>query len=198
MQIELTVIDDLKTERPDITAPLPQIARLVPVFFYLALLGAIVLSSVFFLRINEAQRRRDASSAEEKASRAELAKTKQQRSTLEAKAKRASDIMAWTETVRPLQPIVVGLTRSLGNEATISEISLNRRSDQINQLNFGIKLNGASVNQLDQMLAQFFDRGYRAYSPEQKLSRGQIDYQATLLWQPPAGGAEEAQEGDRP
>ena len=190
MQIEQTVLDDFKTERADITPPLPQVARIVPLLFYISLIGSISLSALFFLKINDAKQKRDVSLAAETKRKKQLTSTRQERTALEARAKRASDIMVWTESVRPLQPIIVGVTRTLNSEATISELSLNRRADQQNQMTFGIKLNGASVTELDQLLAQFFDRGYRAYSPEQKLASGQIDYQATLLWQAPATSVE--------
>jgi len=184
MQIEPQITDDLKTGRADVTPPLPQIARLIPFLFYACLVGSILLSAAFFFRLNEATRFRDAWLAEERKSKQDLSKAQADRNALQAKAKRASDITVWAESARPLQPVVVEITRSIAPGTSISEISFNRSSTEPSQLRFGIKLEGASPTQLDRVLAQFTNRGFRAYSPEQKLARGQIDYQATLLWQP--------------
>jgi len=184
MQIEPQITDDLKTGRQEITPPLPQVARIIPFLFYACLVGSVLLSATFFFRLNEATRFRDAWLAEERKSKQDLSKATADRNFLQAKAKRASDISVWAESARPLQPIVVEITRSITPETSISEISFNRSSAEPSQLRFGIKLNGASPAQLDRVLAQFTNRGFRAYSPEQKLARGQIDYQATLLWQP--------------
>ena len=183
MTIEPRTLDDLKTERPEITPPLPQVARLVPLVFYVALFGTIVLFALFALRIGQISSSRDEWKADADRSRRELQATKAQRGQLEARAKRASDFLVWTESARPLQPLLVDIARSIRSDASIAELALSRSTENPGQLRFIVKLNGSNPAQLDRVLAMLAQHGFRPYSPEQKLSRGEIDYQATLIWQ---------------
>ncbi len=183
MIIEPQTLDDLKTERPDISPPLPQAARLVPLVFYAAFLGSAILLGLFALQIGQITQSRDQWLSDATRSKTELQQTKTQKTQLEAKAKRASDFLVWTESARPLQPLLVEIARSISPESSIAELSLNRSTENPGQLRFVVKLNGASTTQLDQVLAKLASHGFRPYSPEQKLSRGEIDYQATLIWQ---------------
>ena len=53
-------LHDLKTERQDLTKPLPKILIIVPILFFISLIGAVFLNVLFFLKIKEA----DASSTD--------------------------------------------------------------------------------------------------------------------------------------
>jgi cell division protein FtsB len=198
MLIEPQVIDDLKTERPDVTPPLPLIARLVPILFYVSMIGSILLCGLFAFRLQEVAAARENYKAQERQSREQLQALRDSRQTLEARAKRASDLQVWTETARPLQPIIVELARSLDPDSTLAELRLTRATDNPRQLRFALKLNTNTVQLLDRMLQQLQARGYRSYTPEQRLARGEIDYQATLVWQNPSLLLQEDEASDTP
>jgi cell division protein FtsB len=183
MLIDPQVIDDLKTERPDVIPPLPMVARLVPILFYVSLIGSILLCGLFAFRLQEVSAARENYKAQEKQSKEQLQALRQSRQNLEARAKRASDLQVWTETARPLQPIIVELARALDPDSSLAELRLTRAADNPRQLHFALKLNTNTVQLLDRILQQLQARGYRSYTPEQRLARGEIDYQATLVWQ---------------
>lgn len=193
MLIEPRVIDDLKTTRVDIIPPLPAILRLVPLLFYALLIGCAILVGLFSLQLQQVTASRDAWAAQDRKFQRDISTAKAERGALENQTKRASDLMAWVETTRPIQPVVVGLTRVIGPDSSIQEISFSRSAENQNLLRFGIKLSGTSTAPLDSVLEHLGELGYRSYSPEQKLARGQIDYSATLLWQQP-GSAQETSE----
>jgi cell division protein FtsB len=186
MLIDPQVIDDLKTERPDVMPPLPMVARLVPILFYVSLIGSILLCGLFAFRLQEVSAARENYKAQEKQSKEQLQTLRQSRQNLEARAKRASDLQVWTETARPLQPIIVELARALDPDSSLAELRLTRAADNPRQLRFALKLNTNTVQLLDRILQQLQARGYRSYTPEQRLARGEIDYQATLVWQNPS------------
>lgn len=186
MLIDPQVIDDLKTERPDVMPPLPMVARLVPILFYVSLIGSILLCGLFAFRLQEVSAARENYKAQEKQSKEQLQALRQSRQNLEARAKRASDLQVWTETARPLQPIIVELARALDPDSSLAELRLTRAADNPRQLRFALKLNTNTVQLLDRILQQLQARGYRSYTPEQRLARGEIDYQATLVWQNPS------------
>lgn len=192
MMIEARVIDDLKTGRVDVVPPLPLLLRLVPLLFYALLVGCAILVLLFSLQLGQVTGSRDAWVDQDRRFQKDIATAKSERAVLEGQTKRASDLMGWVETTRSLQPVVVGLVRAVGPDASIQEISFSRSAENPNLLSFGIKLSGTSTAPLDLVLEHLAELGYRTYSPEQKLARGQIDYSATLLWQEPGSSPAEA------
>jgi hypothetical protein len=179
------ILDDLKTERPDITPPLPAIFRMIPLLFFLSFIGCILLVGLFAFRLKEVTSSRDQYLAAEKASRNDLQQTRSQVQALEGRAKRASDLQNWTESARPIQPVLVDLGRSIGEDTALTELRLTRNQDNPNQLRIGVRMNTTSMDDLDRLLVSLQKFGYRPYSPEQKFTRGEIDYQAMLIWQNP-------------
>lgn len=186
MSIELLVIDDLKTERKDVAPPLPAIARLVPLFFYLSLLGAIGLTGVFTLHLTAATKARDEWIAKQQEDKKQLATIQAERKTLEGQAKRASDLEKWTESARSLQPLIIDIIRNIEADSSITDLQMSRKPEDPKQFNFSIKLNTSSILQLDRLLTRLQERGFRTFSPEQKMTRTEIDYKTTLIWQPAA------------
>lgn len=187
MLIESKVIDDLKTGRVDVTPPLPQVLRLVPLLFYALLVGCAILVALFSLHLRQVTASRDAWIEQDRRFQKDISQVRMERGLLEEQTKRASDLMAWVETTRPLQPIVVEITRKISSESSIQELSFSRSAENPKLLNFGIKISGTSTAPLDAVLEHLTELGYRTYSPEQKLARGQIDYSASILWQEPEG-----------
>jgi hypothetical protein len=185
MKIDYRPIDDLKTERPDITPPLPATLRLVPILFYLVVLGGIVLSGLFLVIL------RNAAAAEQqwKAQAAErtqrLNEVQAERRSLEGQAHRASDVVAWVEGARSLQPLVLGIIRSMEPTSSIASLGLSRDPATAPQVKLVLKLNTQDPRQLDTTLEAIAERNFRTYNPNQTQSRGEIDYEATLLYQNP-------------
>lgn len=183
MQIARRIIDDLKTERPDVTPPLPTYLRLVPIVFYVAVLGGIVLSVLFLLVLRTAA----AAEMQWKALSAEraqkLAQVQADRASLEREARRASDIVSWVEGARSVQPLAIGIIRSMEPASSIASLGLSRDPATATQIKLILKLNTQSPRQLDTTLEAIASHDYRTYNPNQTQSRGEIDYQATLLYQ---------------
>lgn len=185
MQIAHRIIDDLKTERPDITPPLPAYMRLVPILFYACVLGGIVLSGLFFVVLRnaaEAEKQWKALSAERTQ---KLAQVQADRASLEREARRASDIVAWVESARAMQPLAVGIIRSIEPNSSIASLGLSRDPATATQIKLTLKLNTQSPRQLDTTLESIASHDYRTYNPNQTQNRGELDYQATLLYQAP-------------
>jgi hypothetical protein len=188
MQIARRIIDDLKTERPDVAPPLPAYMRLVPIFFYAVIVGGIILSGLFFVVLRnaaEAEKQWKALSAE----RAQkLAQVQADRASLEREARRASDIVAWVESARAVQPLAVGIIRSIEPNSSLASLGLSRDPAAATQIRLTLKLNTQSPRQLDTTLESIASHDYRTYNPSQTQNRGELDYQATLLYQAPRSG----------
>lgn len=178
-------IDDFKTERKGILAPLPMIFRLVPILFYGALLFLIVVGSAAFLHRRVAEARRDVVLKEVTDLKAQIEKHKAERSTLEARIREATDLELWVLASMPLQPLVISIIRSMGPQSSIVNLSLERDAETPSQLRMNLRINAESDEQLERSLGAIRDMDYREFSPTQTRVREDLDYRASLLWQNP-------------
>lgn len=185
MQIIADQIDDLKTDRKDIMPPLAMVLRLVPLLFYGAIAFAVVVGGVALWNARVATQRRDAIRQKIESLNAEIAKTKTDRAVLEAKIREATDLENWVLASMPLQPLVVGVVRSMAPNSSIVELNLERDEETPSQLKLGLRLNSDSDQQLEDTLEVIRGMHYREFSPTQTRVRGDLDYKASLLWQNP-------------
>ena len=192
MLINETRIDDFKTDRKDITPPLPVILRLVPLLFYCSIGLAIALSLVFLSQIRAASTKRDNSHAQEASLKVQTQETQNQRTALEAQIKKANAVENWITSSRPLQPLVVDIARSMGPKSSILDLRLDRIPELPSQLRLSLKLATDTTKQLDTTMEAIAKHKYRSFSPVQSLGRGELDYRATLVRQEQVKNGEEA------
>lgn len=185
MQFTEQQIDDFKSDRKDITPPLPVVLRLVPLLFYCSIAIAVILSSIFFIQFRLAIQKRDAHTAQTASLGAQTQDARNQRSALEAQIKKATDIQNWVSSSRPVQPLIVEITRSMGPRSSIVDLRLDRASDNPEQIKMALQMGTDSTKQLDYTMEKISRLNYRAFSPTQTLGRGELDYRATLVYQDP-------------
>ncbi len=185
MQITADQIDDLKTDRKDIMPALPMVFRLVPLLFYCAIGFALVVGGVAIWNARVATQRRDAIRQKIESLNGEIASTKAARAALQTKTRDAPDLENWVLASMPLQPLVVGIVRSMAPNSSIVELNLERDAETPSQLKLGLRLNTDSDKQLEDTLEVVRDMNYREFSPTQTRVRGDLDYKASLLWQNP-------------
>lgn len=184
MLIAESRIDDFKTERKDIAPPLPMVMRLVPILFYLSLLFLGVVGSVATLHAKFASDQRNAVLNRVEVLKGDIEAAKKERAKLEEQIVQAQDLEAWVLASMPLQPLVVEIIRSIGPQSEIVELSIERDAETPSQLRLNLKLNTASDKQLEDTLAVIEKQKYREFNPTQTRVQGNLDYRASLLWDP--------------
>ncbi|MEI6278857.1 MAG: hypothetical protein WCQ16_05665 [Verrucomicrobiae bacterium] len=181
MQIADRHIDDFKNDRKDITPPLPMVLRLVPILFYCSIAVTVILSSIFFLQFRLAIQKRDGHKGQTVSLSAQTQESRNQRAALEAQIKKATDIQSWVDSSRPLQPLLVEITRSMSPRSSIADLRLDRSPDDPAQIRLAMKIGTDSTKQLDLTMEKIALLDYRAFSPTRELGRGELDYRATLV-----------------
>ncbi|MFA7345107.1 MAG: hypothetical protein WC003_12460 [Terrimicrobiaceae bacterium] len=185
MQITGRQIDDFKSDRKDITPPLPVVLRLVPLLFYCSIAVAVILSSIFAIQFQLAVQKRDTHKAMSASLGAQTQDARNQRAALETQIKKATDIQNWVAGSRPLQPLLVEIARSMGPRSSIVNLRLDREADNPSQYKMALSMGTDSTKQIDLTMEKLASLNYRAFSPTQTLGRGELDYKATLVHQDP-------------
>ena len=181
MLIDARKIDDFKTERRDLLPPLPMIFRLVPLLFYLSLLFLVVVGSVALWHSRVASERYQTLVGDTGKLDAEIQALKASRNALDDQTLEAMDLENWVLGSMPLQPLVVAIMRSIGEDSSIVDLSLERDPETPAQLKLALTLRAGNDNQLETTLEAIRALGYRDLSPTQSLEKGNLEYRATLL-----------------
>jgi hypothetical protein len=181
MLIDARKIDDFKTERKDLLPPLPMIFRLVPLLFYLSIVFFAVVGSVGVWHSRVAQDKRLSLVNETAALQNEIEQTKAARGALDEKTLEAMDLENWVLGSMPMQPLVVEIVRSIGENSSIANLSLERDTETPSQLKLALTLRTDSDAQLDTTLKAIRGLNYIDLSPTQSMVQGNLEYRATLL-----------------
>lgn len=187
MAAEAYVCHDLKSQRGEISTGLPPVYRLVPIAFYITLVGCSAAIAWFELERGKAVVEAQASAAQAAMYEAESARIANDRARVEALNARASAVAKWLEGALNLQPVCVAVSRGAGKDASISELSLTRNTELPDQVRLELKMSNADSAVMDATLQGIRNLDFRAYSAQQSTELDQLDYKATLVWQSSAG-----------
>lgn len=176
------IVQDIKTDRPNISGGLPSIYRLVPIGFYATTVVAILFNLYLYTSYRAYQQ-------EEKSWQLEIADAKSQQDSITAKqaqvvseAQSAEHIANWVEGSRAVQPIGSTISRSMQANATIAELNLDRNPQMPAHLFLSLKINNAGTEQLESTLDALAAIDYQTYSAQQVKAENALDFQATLIW----------------
>lgn len=185
MQISAHYIDDFKTERKDLMPPLPTSLRILPILFYGAVLFLAVVGSLAMWHSRVATKRHEEIVQQEAALKTKIEQVKATRAALEVKIREAADLENWVLASMPLQPLVIGIIRSIMPGTSIVELNLERDPETPSQLKLALTLNAESDEQVEKTLDVIRGMNYREFSPTQSVVKGNIEYRASLLWRNP-------------
>jgi hypothetical protein len=188
MQIQGRQIDDFKTDRKDIMPPLPAVMRLVPILFYLSLVFVLLIGLLAFWNTRVATRRHDEALQAVAETKRQIEALQLDRTALDARVLEAAELEDWVTTALPMQPLLVGIIRSMSPRTSIVDLTLDRDPENPSQLKLGLRLNTESDKQLEKTLEAIRSLNYREFSPTQTMVRGDLDYRANLVWVNPGDG----------
>lgn len=174
---------DFKTPRTDTSRRLPNSFRFVPFAFYLALVAGTYFITMDILSYRSASESKIKFEKIKAQHEEEQAKNDAITASLGVETGRANEVAKWVEGTRAMQPIAVRIARSIQGEARLSELILERNEQLPNQLVLTMKMMGGSIQQVQAIQTNIEQLNYRAYSPQQSVKDGVVDYRSNLVWQ---------------
>lgn len=161
--------------------PLPAVLRLVPILFYLTVASSIILCGLFLYQLKLANDSIAIANTGLADAQSQVASTAAERKQLESQILRATDVQGWVEGSRPLQPLVVAVARSIGEEASLADLKLDRDEESPSSLKLAMRIGTSSATQLEETTDAISRENFRLLQPEQTLAEGQINYRATIV-----------------
>jgi len=181
--METFVCHELKTDRREISSGLPPALKVVPILTYVSV-AICTLALIYIgtqIRSAKTQSARwEAQTEHLKAQNTTVAKQHQEIVALNTKASRVAE---WMDGAHSLQPLTVGISRSVGTDASIAELLMTRNSEMPSQIRLSLKMDEINSTVLDSTLDSIRMNSFRPYSAQQTKKGRSLDYTATLVWQ---------------
>ncbi len=177
------ICHDFKTPRTDTSKRLPSSFILVPIIFYISVLGGILLNINAYLRYRDGTMKRDSfrqQQAEHESSKGQL--ETQEHAVVKEKMK-AEKLAQWIEGTRTLQPITIAIIRSIPPEITLSDMNFERSVDIPAQINLNVRINNGSMEEVARIQTGLQSLNYRPYNSQQLKNGETLEYKTMLVFQ---------------
>ncbi|MBB5036919.1 hypothetical protein [Prosthecobacter dejongeii] len=177
------ICHDFKTPRTDTSKRLPNSFKMVPIAFYLALIGGAYFMTMDWMAYKRAQQQKMTLEEVKKEHEAVTKQMSEEKAALDAETAKAEAVAKWVEGTRNLQPISVAIARAMPAEVRLSDLTL-ERSDQVpSNLALAVRINGGSATEVALIESSISRLNYRSYSPQQTKVGDIIEYRSTLVRQ---------------
>jgi len=177
-----SICHDFKTPRTDVSKRLPPVFMMVPLVFYVILIGGTFLGAKSFLSFREATRSRDYWKGFQAEQEAEKAKTEEQKNAVDLERWKSEKLAQWVEGTRALQPISVGITRCVPPEITLAELNMERSMELPSQINLTVRINNGGVEEVTKIQNAITGLSYRPYNSQQLKNGDSLEFKSMLVW----------------
>jgi hypothetical protein len=178
-----TLCHDFKTPRADASKRLPRIYFLVPVLFYVVLLGGLFVSATSYLNYRNAMQQRDQWKEFQAQQEGTTAKLQAQNAAVDVEKKKAEKLAQWIEGTRALQPISVAVARAMPPEISLSELTMERSAELPQQILLSVRINSGTPDDVAKIQSAVASLSYRPYNSQQIKTGETLEYHSMLVWQ---------------
>lgn len=172
---------DFKTPRTDTSRRLPSSFRMVPVAFYVALVGGAYFITMDMMNLKRYEQEKVQAELLKEEHDLAMERTKTEKDGIDAETTKAESLAKWVEGARNIQPIGVAISRAISIESRLSEVSLERSEQVPANLSFGMRLLGNKMEELAKVEASLSRLNYQSLSPQQNKDGEVIEYRSTLV-----------------
>lgn len=177
------ICHDFKTPRTDTSKRLPNSYKLIPVLFYVALVGGAYFMTTDYLAYKRAQQQKITSDEVRKEHEEATSKLRSEKNALDEETAKAEKVAKWVEGSRNLQPISVAIARAMPAEARLTDLTIERGEQVPANLSIAIRLNGGSATEVGLIESSLSRLNYRSFSPQQTKNGDVLEYRSTLVRQ---------------
>lgn len=181
--MDIAVCHDLKTERREVSQGLPPALRFVPIAFYAAAVLCSLASVWFVMGTNGHKAEAERWLAQKVQLESQKTQLDAEKKKIEEQNNRADKVVKWVEGAHSIQPLSASISRSIGEQSTISEIIMTRSSERPEQIYLTLRLDNATSRVLDTTLDSIRSLSFRAYQAQSTNKDTSLDYNAILVWQ---------------
>lgn len=178
-----TLCHDFKTPRTDASKRLPPIFAIVPILFYVTVLGGAYLSATSYMSYRDATESRDQWQQYQTGQEEAKAGFESQGAQVAREKWKAEKLAQWVEGTRALQPISVAISRSVPAEISLSELALERSTEIPQQINLSVRINSGTLEEIAKIQSAIAALNYRPYNSSQIKAGDALDYRSMLVWQ---------------
>lgn len=177
------ICHDFKSPRTDTSKRLPNSFKLVPVFFYLALIGGAYFMTTDWMAYKKAQQEVAEAEAIKKNHQSITKQMAAEKAALDEETLKAQELAKWMEGARSLQPIGVAIARAMPAEVRLSDLVIERSSQVPANLSLAVRINGGSAADVALIENSITRLNYRSYSPQQSKDGEIVEFRSTLVRQ---------------
>lgn len=177
------VCHDFKTPRTDTSKRLPNSFKMVPIAFYLALVGGAYIMTMDYMAYKKAQQRQMQAESVKADHESVTKRLTEEKISLDGETARAEHVAKWVEGTRNLQPISVAIARAMPPEVRITDLTIERSEQVPSNLALAVRINGGSATEVGLIESSISRLNYRSYSPQQSKEDDIIEYRSTLVRQ---------------
>ena len=177
------VCHDFKSPRTDTSKRLPPIFAVVPIMFYIVLLGGAYISITSYINYRNAVQSRDQWKQYQTEKDEAKARLDTEKMEVVLEKWKAEKLAQWVEGTRALQPISVAIARALPPEISLAELSLERSAELPQQITLNVRINNGTVEETSKIQTAIGNLNYRAFNNFSSKSGDSLDFRTMLVWQ---------------
>jgi hypothetical protein len=177
------ICHDFKSPRNDNSRRLPGSMRVIPVLFFGVSLFSLFSIFTDVRSMRESDEKKVLCEAQRDEAVAAKARLETELTALTKEQALADQVAKWVEGTRIVQPITVAVSRAVGMETFISDMTLERIPDVPSQLNLSLKLSNAGQPETEKINAALSRLRYKPHSPSVGRAGDETEYRTLLVWQ---------------
>jgi len=180
------VIHDLKNERPDLAPPLPGVMAILPVLFYLTVVGSVALSIMSVMATKKAAASEESAIASEASEQAQTVLIQTELTAINEELARAKEVEAWVHSTRPLMTMVTSIINSVKTGNTLTSLLLARAPENPEHVDMTLLINNGGSAQVEETRNALSKEGYQAFredtrSADRSNRMGDVTYSAVFV-----------------
>ena len=178
----MQICHDLKKGAEGVSPPLPSVAKLIPISFYVAASLCGFFAAYCFVQKNAEAKSRLVQEKITSDEKRKMAQVQTQHAALENDLKTAKAMIDWVKGSQALQPLATDIATAIQPGTNIVELTLGRRKENPWMIHLALELTGdLATGQLEDTIVQLQTK-YQTFNPSKNQeSPESISYKATLV-----------------